>query len=77
MGDFQAHFYFLLIGQHPAWGKEAICRRTECKSSSCDTIYKHHFFDCGNFKNNLIFFCLTARRLFKESQVELLPLYVW
>ena len=76
MGNFQTHFYFLLIGQHPAWGKEAICRRTECKSRTCDTIYKHHFFDCGDFKNNRIFFCLRARRLFKESQVKPLPLYV-
>ena len=76
MGDFHAHFYFLLIGQHPAWGKGASCRKAECKSRICETIYKHHFFECGNFKKNRIFFCHTARRLFKESQVELLPLCV-
>ena len=76
MGDFQVHFYFMLIGQHPAWGKGATCRRVECRGRTCQTIYRHHFHDCGNYKNNRTFFCLTARRLLKESQVKRLPLYV-
>jgi len=76
MGDFQVHFYFMLIGQHPAWGKGATCRRAECRGRTCQTIYRHHFHDCGDYKNNRTFFCLTARRLVKESQVERLPLYV-
>ena len=76
MGDFQSHFYFLLIGQHPAWGNRAICRRAECKSKNYGTIYNHHFFDCENYIKNRVFFCHTARRLFKDSQVKLLPLYI-
>ena len=76
MGKVQSHFYFLLIGRHPAWSKEAICRNAGCKGKSRDTIYRHHFFDCGNYKNNRTVFRYTVRRLFMESQVKLLPLNV-
>ena len=76
MGKVQTHFYFLLIGRHPAWNKEAICQNAGCKGKSRDTIYRHHFFDCEKYKNNRTVFRHTARRLFLESQVELLPLNV-
>ena len=73
LGKFQAHFYFLLLGQHPSWGGMAVCRRVECVGNNSEHIYRHHFFECENFTGNRSFFCSKVRQLFKESEAGLVP----
>ena len=70
-GDlFQSHFYYLLIGAHPAGGSEACCSRLLCRGSNRGTVYKHHYFECGNYARNGILFQNRARSLYNEMIAE-------
>ena len=67
---FQSHFYYLLIGAHPAGGSEACCSRLLCRGSNKGLVYQHHYFECGDYIRNRMFFQNRARSLYKEMVVE-------
>ena len=66
MDLFQSHFYCLLIGAHPAGGNEACCLRLLCGGRNRGTVYQHHYFECGDYIRNRMFFQNRARRLYNE-----------
>ena len=64
---FEMHFYYLLVGRHPAGGDYAVCLRKGCIGNNQGSIYCHHFFLCDVHAHNRDFFCGWARRLYRES----------
>ena len=66
MNVFQSHFHCLLLGEHPAGGSEASCVRLLCRSKNKGPIYNHHFFECGNYLRNRIYFQNCARNMYDE-----------
>ena len=67
---FKLHFYYLLIGAHPAGGSEACCLRLLCRGSNKGMVYQHHYFECGDYVRNRMFFQNRARGLYNKMIVD-------
>ena len=67
---FKLHFYYLLIGAHPAVGSEACCSRLLCRGSKKGMVYQHHYFEFGDNVRNRMFFQNRARGLYNEMIVD-------
>ena len=74
MGRFECHFYCLLTGVHPAFGRDGKCQRFECQGDNSGSLYKHHFFDCESSIGNRKFFKEKVLTLFEASSVKGLSL---
>ena len=63
---FQLHFHCLLIGQHPAGGRDARCSNLRCRNKPRGPVYDHHFFECVEYGRNCGFFRDTVRSLYDD-----------
>ena len=66
MEAFRIHFYCLLIGQHPAGGRDASCSNLLCSDNKDGPIYDHHFFKCVEYIKNRYCFRSAVERIYNE-----------